>query len=318
MEFEIVTRGALEYVRSRLLQDAPHCFSTRLGGVSAGSLASLNLGIHRGDQPERVLRNYEILGQAVGFAPEQTVFTRQTHTDIVARVGRENRGEGLFRPVEPERDGLVTDEPGVTLTIFTADCTPILFYDPVRQAVGAAHAGWRGTAAGIAARTVEAMTREFGSDPADIRAAIGPCISRCCSNLSCPAVQCINDIVLRLIDQNPIAWIFLLLLGRSVPLQNRFHLYRNNHPDFFHVCRSSFAFRGNDTRSQEQGAPPRRILPFPASRVYQTPDTFATARNWRGSALPSPGAGAKRHGISIPCRRQATLCFQLARRGRDG
>lgn len=180
MEFEIVTRGALEYVRSRLLQGAPHCFSTRLGGVSAGSLASLNLGIHRGDQPERVLRNYEILGEAVGFAPEQTVFTRQTHTDIVARVGRENRGEGLFRPVEPERDGLVTDEPGVTLTIFTADCTPILFYDPVRQAVGAAHAGWRGTAAGIAARTVDAMTREFGSDPADIRAAIGPCIGACC------------------------------------------------------------------------------------------------------------------------------------------
>ncbi len=63
-----------------------------VGGVSAGSLASLNLGIHRGDQPERVLRNYEILGQAVGFAPEQTVFTRQTHTDIVARVGRETGG----------------------------------------------------------------------------------------------------------------------------------------------------------------------------------------------------------------------------------
>ena len=172
MEFEIVTRGALEYVRSRLLQDAPHCFSTRLGGVSAGSLASLNLGIHRGDQPERVLRNYEILGQAVGFAPEQTVFTRQTHTDIVARVGRENRGEGLFRPVEPERDGLVTDEPGVTLTIFTADCTPILFYDPVRQAVGAAHAGWRGTAAGIAARTVEAMISGRPSAPASAGAAL--------------------------------------------------------------------------------------------------------------------------------------------------
>lgn len=120
-----------------------------VGGRERGSLASLNLGIHRGDQPERVLRNYEILGQAVGFAPEQTVFTRQTHTDIVARVGRENRGEGLFRPVEPERDGLVTDEPGVTLTIFTADCTPILFYDPVRQAVGAAHAGCGGRRPGL-------------------------------------------------------------------------------------------------------------------------------------------------------------------------
>ena len=120
MEFETVKRGSLEYVQSRLLQPAPHCFSTRLGGVSTGSLSSLNLGIHRGDQPERVWKNYEVLGKAVGFAPEHTVFTRQTHTDIVALVGRANRGEGLLRPVEPERDGLVTQEPGVTLTIFTA------------------------------------------------------------------------------------------------------------------------------------------------------------------------------------------------------
>ena len=149
MEFEIVTRGALEYVRSRLLQGAPHCFSTRLGGVSAGSLASLNLGIHRGDQPERVLRNYEILGEAVGFAPEQTVFTRQTHTDIVARGGRENRGEGLFRPVEPERDGLVTDEPNLPLLIYAADgsrdCRPDGgCHDPgVRQRPGGYPGGHR-------------------------------------------------------------------------------------------------------------------------------------------------------------------------------
>lgn len=180
MSFETIRRGSLEYLASSRLAPTPHGFTTRLGGVSTGSLASLNLGIHRGDRPENVLRNYEILGDALGFAPEDTVFTRQTHTDIVARVGRQNRGEGLYRPVEPERDGLVTDEPGVVLTIFTADCTPILFYDPVRRAVGAAHAGWRGTAAGIAARTVERMARAFGCHPEDIRAAIGPCISRCC------------------------------------------------------------------------------------------------------------------------------------------
>lgn len=180
MSFETIRRGGLEYLTSSRLAPTPHGFTTRLGGVSAGSLASLNLGIHRGDRPENVQRNYEILGDALGFSPEDTVFTRQTHTDIVARVGRQNRGEGLYRPVEPERDGLVTDEPGVVLTIFTADCTPILFYDPVRRAVGAAHAGWRGTAAGIAARTVEMMVRAFGCHPEDIRAAIGPCISRCC------------------------------------------------------------------------------------------------------------------------------------------
>lgn len=180
MEFITVKQGKLEYVTSRLLEPAPHCFSTRLGGVSTGDLASLNLGIHRGDRPGRVLENYRIVGRALGFDPKQTVLTRQTHTDLVARVGRENRGEGLIVPVKPERDGLITDEPGVTLTIFTADCTPILFYDPVRQAVGAAHAGWRGTAAGIAARTVEAMVREFDCEPGNIRAAIGPCIGRCC------------------------------------------------------------------------------------------------------------------------------------------
>lgn len=180
MSFETIGRGGPEYLVSSLLAPASHCFSTRLGGVSTGSLASLNLGIHRGDRPGNVWENYRILGKALGFDPRETVFTRQTHTDLVARVGRENRGEGLIYPVIPERDGLVTDEPGVVLTIFTADCTPILFYDPVRRAVGGAHAGWRGTAAGIAARTVEAMTREFGCDPRNIRAAIGPCIGRCC------------------------------------------------------------------------------------------------------------------------------------------
>lgn len=180
MSFVTVTKGALVYLQSDRLLPAAHCFSTRLGGCSSGSLASLNLGIHRGDDPQNVWKNYEILGDALGFGPGDTVFTRQTHGDVVERVGRRDRGQGLLLPVEAERDGLITDEPGVVLTVFTADCTPILFHDPVRGAIGAAHAGWRGTAMGIAARTVEAMVREFGCAPEHIRAAIGPCISRCC------------------------------------------------------------------------------------------------------------------------------------------
>ena len=169
-----------EYLTSDVLSGAVHCFSTRHGGVSSGDLSSLNLGIHRGDLRENVLENYRILGEAVGFRPEQTVFTHQTHTNIVVRVGAKDRTHGLYSEVTEERDGLITNEPGVALTIFSADCTPILLYDPVRKAVGAAHAGWRGTASGIAARAVEAMTREFGSDPAELRAAIGPCIGPCC------------------------------------------------------------------------------------------------------------------------------------------
>ena len=158
----------------------PHCFTTRHGGVSEGYLSSLNLGIHRGDEPENVRKNYEILGEALGFDIENLVFTRQTHTNIVRVVDGSNRGEGLFREVEPECDALVTNTPGVVLAAFTADCTPILLHDPVTGAVGAVHAGWRGTAASIAGKAVAAMAREFGSRPSDIRAAIGPNIGVCC------------------------------------------------------------------------------------------------------------------------------------------
>ena len=171
--------GALEYLIAQGIA-VPHCFTTRYGGVSEGYLDSLNIGIHRGDEWENVLKNYKILGAALGFDPQNAVLSHQTHTDIVLRVGKAEQGSGLFGPELPECDGLVTNEPGTALVIFTADCTPILLHDPVTGAVGAAHAGWRGTAAAIAAKTVEAMAREFGSRPADIRAAIGPNIGLCC------------------------------------------------------------------------------------------------------------------------------------------
>ena len=175
-----ITHTGPEYLTSTVLDPVPHCFSTRYGGVSEGHLSSLNLGIHRGDRRENVLENYRILGNAVGFRPEQTVFTHQTHTANVVRVGKADRTHGLYSEVTEERDGLITNEPGVALTVFSADCTPILLYDPVRNAVGAVHAGWRGTAAGIARNCVLAMAREFGTRPKDLRAAIGPCIGPCC------------------------------------------------------------------------------------------------------------------------------------------
>ena len=179
MAFHNNSRGKLEYLTADAIEVA-HCFSTRYGGVSDGCLASLNLGIHRGDKPDNVLENYKILGAVLGFAPEELVFTRQTHTDIVREVTRENAGEGLFRDVEPECDALITNEPGLVLAAFTADCTPILLHDPVTGAVGAVHAGWRGTVADIAGKTVQAMGGAYGCKPEDIRAAIGPNIGQCC------------------------------------------------------------------------------------------------------------------------------------------
>lgn len=171
--------GKLEYLTAEGIA-VPHCFTTRFGGVSEGHLASLNLGIHRGDRPENVRKNYEILGGALGLDIRELVFTRQTHTNIVRVVDASNCGEGLFREVEPECDALVTNTPGVVLAAFTADCTPILLHDPVTGAVGAVHAGWRGTVADIAGNAVRAMCENFGAKPEDIRAAIGPNIAQCC------------------------------------------------------------------------------------------------------------------------------------------
>ncbi len=180
MSFERVKVGELEYLRSTLI-DVPHCFSSRFGGVSEGYLSSLNLGISRGDLPERCLENYRILGEAVGFRPEDVAFSRQIHSDLVIRVGQEHRGR-LLEPEreETERDGMVTNEPGIALAAFGADCPTILLYDPVKKAISSVHSGWRGTAMGIVKRAVEKLTETYGSDPADIRAAIGPCICADC------------------------------------------------------------------------------------------------------------------------------------------
>ena len=92
--FHTIKQGTLEYLTADALEGSVHCFSTRLGGVSEGQLSSLNLGTHRGDKPENVRENYRILGKAVGFAPEETVFTRQEHTDLLLRVGRADCGTG--------------------------------------------------------------------------------------------------------------------------------------------------------------------------------------------------------------------------------
>ena len=176
----VITRkqGTLEYLTAEGIT-AAHGFTTRHGGVSTGSQSSLNLAIGRGDSLENVEKNLCILGDALGFSPEQLVLTHQTHSAIVRTVTEADRA-GLDHRAYPECDALITNRPGVGLMIFTADCTPILFHDPVTGAVGAAHAGWRGTAAGIARKCAEEMVKQFGCRPGDIRAAIGPNIAQCC------------------------------------------------------------------------------------------------------------------------------------------
>lgn len=162
------------------MDGAVHGFSTRLGGASEGIYASLNLGLHRGDDPSHVRENFRRFCAALGADMDRLVFSRQVHGAAVRVCTAADAGIGLDREVPYEADALVTDVPGLPLAVFTADCIPILLFDPVRRAVGAVHAGWRGTALGIAPLAVETMCNCYGCAPSDIRAAIGPGISRCC------------------------------------------------------------------------------------------------------------------------------------------
>ena len=177
MSIQTVKHNNLEYLIAEGIS-VPHAFTTRVGGVSVGAQAGLNLAVGRGDTPENVEENLRRLGNALGFEPEKLVMTRQIHSDIV-RVVTDGDCNGFFHRDYPECDALVTNTPGVTLLVFTADCTPLLFHDPVTGAVGAAHAGWRGTAQNIGGKTVEAMVQRFGCDPGNIRAAIGPNLGQC-------------------------------------------------------------------------------------------------------------------------------------------
>lgn len=179
MSFTENTHGNLICLTAENIS-APHAFTTRLGGVSADHLSSLNLGAHRGDSPENVAKNHALLGAALGYDPAQLVLANQVHGDTVRVVSEKDARRSLSHRDYPECDALVTATPGVALMVYTADCTPILLWDPENGAVGAVHAGWRGTAKGIVQKTVATMVSALGCRPDNLRAAIGPNIGPCC------------------------------------------------------------------------------------------------------------------------------------------
>ncbi|MGE4352907.1 MAG: peptidoglycan editing factor PgeF [Oscillospiraceae bacterium] len=155
-----------------------HCFTTRFGGVSEGAFASLNLGENRGDKPEHVRENYHRLAAALGFNEKNLVFTRQVHGNAVRYVTHEDSRE-LYAPIRYECDGLVTDEPGLPILCFTADCVPVLLCDMRAHVAAAVHCGWRSSVKDILGVAVGMMQR-YGASPKNIYAAIGPAIGACC------------------------------------------------------------------------------------------------------------------------------------------
>ena len=174
---EISSNGVLYMAAPNI--GVAHAFTTRIGGVSCGEFESLNLGLSLGDERANVIENFGLVCGALGIVTEDIVFSQQIHSARIRVASREDRGS-LYGAPAPEADGLVTREAGVALTVFAGDCAPILLHDPIVGAAGAVHAGWRGTTADIAGAAVRKMAGEFGCLPPNIRAAIGPCISKCC------------------------------------------------------------------------------------------------------------------------------------------
>lgn len=162
-----------------------HCFTTREGGVSKGIYESLNLGFTRGDERWAVEENFRRVAEALGSDVSRFVLSDQTHTTHVRKVTRADAGHGLTRDKYFfDVDGLITDEPGLVLATLYADCVPLYFVDPIHRAIGLSHSGWRGTAARMGRVTIEAMGREFGTRPEDLRCAIGPSICQACYEVS--------------------------------------------------------------------------------------------------------------------------------------
>lgn len=162
-----------------------HCFTTRIGGVSKGIYESLNLSFTRGDEDAAVRENFRRLAGAMKTDVSKFVFTDQTHTTNVRRVTAEDAGKGIVKERDyTDIDGLITNEPGLVLSTFYADCVPLYFVDPVHRAIGMSHSGWKGTVGKMGAATITAMKREFGTEAKDLVCAIGPSICQDCYEVS--------------------------------------------------------------------------------------------------------------------------------------
>lgn len=180
--------NGVPYISYRILDDIPwlkNAVSTRLGGVSKDYLASMNLGFNRGDLDENVIRNHEIFANVIGVNPKNIVTGNQTHTTNVKVVTKDDCGKGIYRDRNyTDIDGLITNEKGIVLATYYADCVPLLIVDTKNKAIGLSHSGWSGTVGKIGKVTIEKMGELYGTKPEDIVACIGPSICQKCYEIS--------------------------------------------------------------------------------------------------------------------------------------
>lgn len=174
----------LEYLTFPILEKTGlvrHLFTTRFGGVSEHQFATMNFSVDRGDSERNVAANYRRIADVLGCSEDDMVASHQTHTTNIRKVTSADRGKGIVRPRDYEDvDGLMTNERGIVLVTYYADCVPLFFVDVRNRAVGLAHSGWRGTASRMGQCMVNAMRDSYGTTPEDLRVAIGPSICRDC------------------------------------------------------------------------------------------------------------------------------------------
>ncbi len=174
-------------------------------GASCDSFASLNLGLHVGDDPEVVQKNRRIAADIAGISETRIVYAEQVHGARVAVVHADDAGRGAFDTADAIKgvDGLVSTARGLLLAILAADCTPVLFYDPYAGVIGAAHAGWKGTAQGVVMETIKEM-KKLGANPEDMLVALGPAIRGCCYEVDQPVTDALEDMYRKLATREPI------------------------------------------------------------------------------------------------------------------
>lgn len=190
---ESIKNDRLPLIKFDSFEEVPfikHGFTTRMGGVSKGIFSSLNFSFTRGDNENDVLENYRILGREIGHDIEDFVASCQIHTTNIKVVTNDDKGKGIVKEMDyDDIDGLMTNEPGIVLCTYFADCVPLFFVDKVKKVIALSHSGWRGTVAKMGEATVERMVSEFGCDKKDIIAAIGPSICKDCYEVSEDVVE---------------------------------------------------------------------------------------------------------------------------------
>lgn len=162
-----------------------HFFTTRYGGVSSGYLFSLNFSYSQGDLAENVDENYRRAAAHIGMTSGDIVCSQQTHTTNVRRVTAADKGKGVVCERDyTDVDGLITNERGLILATFYADCVPLFIVDPVNRAIGLSHSGWRGTVGKMGKVTLDKMREAYGTRPEEVRVAIAPSICQNCYEVS--------------------------------------------------------------------------------------------------------------------------------------